>query len=333
MATIVCHNTKEIKMIGADQYRIFDIVDGQQRLTTLIILLKAIELSLPENSDERTILSNIIVKRDGNLILLQTNNTNGINFNHFLKEGIAPKKNDILTHSDQKLADAINECKSFVNSWNENHELVTLIHLVLHRLGFVVFDLEDNQVVYTIFEVLNSRGLVVDWLDKTKSVLMGRAYELAKSPEAANDEIRILQDIWGQIYNEIANENIPGDEILRITATLFYGEGQGKPRSSENSLDLLRTAADKFDEPSRISKKILDIARKLSDLYASKHLGPVTGILHTRLLAIAIHTAQNVTESEREKLLDQWGTSYISNFWHTRQRFTHKSWRLCPSLD
>jgi uncharacterized protein with ParB-like and HNH nuclease domain len=47
MATIVCHKTPEIKAVGTAQYRIYDIVDGQQRLTTLILLLKCIELLLP----------------------------------------------------------------------------------------------------------------------------------------------------------------------------------------------------------------------------------------------------------------------------------------------
>ena len=60
MATIVCHRTSETKDIGAAQYRVYDVVDGQQRLTTLI--------------------------------LLQTNNTNEHNFNRFIREGRAPAR-------------------------------------------------------------------------------------------------------------------------------------------------------------------------------------------------------------------------------------------------
>lgn len=306
MATIVCHRTAETKDVGAVQYRMYDVVDGQQRLTTLILLLKSIELALPEGSDDRADLARTLVKRDGHLILLQTNNANQFNFNRFIREGVVPSQSDIQTHSDRNLASAIRECAQFVSSWKSSRNILALMRLVLHRLGFVVFDTEDSRVVYTVFEVLNSRGLAVDWLDKTKSVLMGRMYELSASPSATEAEIESLQAIWGQIYREIAKEDVPGEEILRIAATLYYGSGQRKPRSAEDSLDLLRNEAVSFDKPRKISMQLLDVARKVVELYASTHLGPVTEILHARLLAVALKSATGVDDNERRKLLDQW---------------------------
>jgi uncharacterized protein with ParB-like and HNH nuclease domain len=65
MATLVCYRTPETKAVGATQYRVYDIVDGQQRLTTLIILLKCIELAMPADQEDRKDLAKILVKRDG----------------------------------------------------------------------------------------------------------------------------------------------------------------------------------------------------------------------------------------------------------------------------
>jgi hypothetical protein len=180
------------------------------------------------------------------------------------------------------------------------------MRLILHRLGFIVYDTEDSRVVYTLFEVLNSRGLAVDWLDKTKSVLMGKAYELCDTPLTQQAEIETLQKIWSQIYVELAKDDIPGDEILRITATLYYGPGQGKPRPAEESLELLRNECKKCSSPTVISERILEVARKLASLYAKVQLGAVTDILQARLLAVAILSATGVNEEERAKLLDEW---------------------------
>lgn len=306
MATLVCYRTPETKSVGTNHYRVYDIVDGQQRLTTLIILLKCIELALATNSDDRGDLAKILVKRDGHLILLQTNNANERIFNRFIREGIRPGDGDLQIHSDFNLATAIKDCSKFVEEWKAGKGIEALMSLVLHRLGFVVHDTEDSRAVYTVFEVLNSRGLDVDWLDKTKSMLMGRAFELAASPAVAEAEIQSLQNLWGEIYRELAKEDVPGDEILRVTATLHFGAGAGKPRSAEDSLVQLRQACDTFDRPRKLSEWLLDYAKKLTALHGNIFLGPVTEILHARLLAVAIMSAKGVSEPERAKLLEQW---------------------------
>jgi hypothetical protein len=307
MATLACFRTGEVKAVGSTEYRLHDVVDGQQRLTTLILILKCIELALPPDAEERNDLAKVIVKRDGNLILLQTNNANERIFNAFLRDGRAPAKVDVQTSADRNLRNAIKECAAFVAEWSPQHgDLMSLLRLVQNRLGFVVYDTEERRTVYTVFEVLNSRGLTVDWLDKCKSILMGRAFDLAKSTEAANASINTLQNIWGDIYREIADVRIRGQEIVRVAATLSYGESKGKPRPADESLDLIRVDCDDADKPRRIAEGILDITRKLVVLERNRFLGPVTHILHARILAIALESAESLSQDERKKALGQW---------------------------
>lgn len=52
MATVVAL-AKDNRLIGADEYRTVEIVDGQQRVTTLVILLKAIEKNLADQDFNR----------------------------------------------------------------------------------------------------------------------------------------------------------------------------------------------------------------------------------------------------------------------------------------
>ncbi|MEH6876126.1 MAG: DUF262 domain-containing HNH endonuclease family protein [Candidatus Competibacter sp.] len=306
MATVVCYQTNEVKEIGSKEYRLYDVVDGQQRLTTLILLIKCIHLALVPG-EEKDELGKIIVKSDGNLILLQTNNTNKHIFNNFIREGTFPHKDKVVTHADRNIYQGIRECTQFIDEWKGVYgDPLSLLRIIKNKLGFVVFDTDDSRVVYSLFEVLNSRGLAVDWLDKCKSSLMGIAFEKAKTDESCSNYLEELNDLWGNIYKELAKYPVPGQEVLRVTATLYTGTESGKPQKADSALSSLANSCSTSEDTLKISNWILDVTEKLVNLQSNIHLGPVTNILQARVLAVAIALTDSVTNDERSKLLDQW---------------------------
>jgi hypothetical protein len=56
MATVVGLN-RGLRTIVTDEYSVIEVVDGQQRLTTLIILLKSIQLALSDPSKDQAKLA------------------------------------------------------------------------------------------------------------------------------------------------------------------------------------------------------------------------------------------------------------------------------------
>lgn len=203
MAAVVCLR-RETKELGTDEFQMLDVVDGQQRITTLIILFKAICLALdPEHGPEKKLLeemSDLLVKPDSDeLLLLQTNHDSSHHFADFLRKGKSVAVTTAKTTADRQILSAIEDCQQFLRKWKENgNDLLSLGALLKNRLYFLLHEIEEEKAVYTVFEVLNSRGLSVSWLDRLKSILMGIAFEL---PKANNDAlIKELHTKWRDIY-------------------------------------------------------------------------------------------------------------------------------------
>ena len=91
MATIVAL-ARDARIIGADEFRTVEIVDGQQRVTTIVILLKAIEKAFNHQDQRqdkiRREISSLLVKDDEHsLVLLQTNHDSTSVFTDYIRHG------------------------------------------------------------------------------------------------------------------------------------------------------------------------------------------------------------------------------------------------------
>ena len=231
MATVVgLKREKEEKEIATEVYDFIEIVDGQQRITTLVLLLKAIEQKLnSEIPDEKALaqeLKKLLVKQDeASLILLRTNHDGGRHFANYLRYGKHSPAEVAQTLADYELLSAIDECKFFVDEWNKPVELLGILK---NKLTFVYHEIDNEAAVYTVFETLNDRGLDVSWLDKLKSRLMRKVFE--DNQGNSKELIDELHNIWGKIYETLGplhkvasdiglRENV-SSETLRFAATL-----------------------------------------------------------------------------------------------------------------
>jgi hypothetical protein len=235
MAAVVgLRRDKEI--LGTDEFHVMEIVDGQQRLTTLIILLNVIKLALnQENKAEKKLieeLSELLVKPEGDeLLLLQTNHDGSQFFTNFLRKGISPTSDSGKTLADREILEAIEDCKQFVSTWvGGGNTLSELLALLKNKLFFMLHEIDDEKSVYTVFEVLNSRGLDVSWMDRLKSILMGSAFELKNANQAG--VIGELHSTWRDIYSIIGLRPGMSTEALRFAATLKEAEAPSRPSRS-----------------------------------------------------------------------------------------------------
>ncbi len=309
MSTIVCLNQHESRQVGTDKYEKYYIVDGQQRITTLIIILKALSKALKngtsEEKEEFTKLESLLVKKDKRIVLLQTNHDNQQIFFNYLVTGEIPKRKTAKTFTDRNMIDAFTEAEAFIKKWRSNRDLIKLLEIIKNRLGFIFYVLKDAGSVYRVFEVLNSRGLVVDWLDKVKSSLMGVIYD--KYPaNTANTHIDHLHKTWISIYSKIGLADIAGHEIVRFSATLLKDDSGNKPLSAEESLDYFLIACNKdINEVFVIVDFISKVTERLKEIYIDRRLKAVTDISQARLLAVAIKLSK-LNDNQKDNLLIEW---------------------------
>ncbi len=324
MATVVglCRNTRRIH---ENEYQFIEIVDGQQRLTTLVLLLKTIQQKLtssltdedrmkgtPEARSERNLQELIVKQDDLSLVLLQTNHDLSQYFANFLRddEGVQPPPiSDAQTLADQDLLRAIHECKSFVDQWEDTIDLLSIIK---NQLRFIFHEITDEAAVYTVFEVLNNRGLYVSWLDRLKSMLMAVVFE--DNQGNSIEHIEELHQIWSAIYATVGLQEALDTESLRFAATLRLNRDGRKILSEEESFKRIKSdVGNSAAKTIEISKWLLEVTKAVKQVHVDMqpYKSVVTKIVHARLLAVSI-LLRKFGEAEETSLLTEWeNTSFL----------------------
>ena len=100
MATVVGLRRKT-EIIGTTEYQFVDIVDGQQRITTLILLLKAIAKATDQQKIGAEINDSLVKDDEATLLLLQTNHDSSDYFANYLRNGTHSPSKEATTIADR----------------------------------------------------------------------------------------------------------------------------------------------------------------------------------------------------------------------------------------
>ncbi|MBI2303253.1 MAG: DUF262 domain-containing protein [Chloroflexi bacterium] len=310
MATVVGLR-REKRTIMTKEHQVIEVVDGQQRITTLILLLKAsakaIDRSDPVGEKIGKELDDTLVKDDkATLLLLQTNHDISHHFADYLRAGNHLPSETANTLADRELLMATEECEKFVADWqSDGNSIEDLVGLLKNRLTFVFHEIGDEALVYTVFEVLNSRGLDVSWFDRLKSTLMAIVFEAETGNK--NEIIDEVHQLWTDIYRCVGLRLGLSTESLRFAATLLTSYAHSRPLGEEEAVNLLRDQSK--DEPAKVieTTKWLKAATEAVDqLLADRRRNAVTQIAQARMVATAVYLRPDFTEDEKAKILLRW---------------------------
>lgn len=199
----------------------YDIVDGQQRLTTLVILIHEL-LRRVDNTE----LFSLFIKRGeyGNQRLVFEPNSETKDYFH--KTII--EDNETILVADIASKKNILAAKKIIREWLEgklNH--LEILETITTRLGFLFFSPINDDEIGIMFEVINDRGKPLSQLEKIKNYLL---YFSAKSKKS-NLKEKVVSS-WPMILNNLslANKYSIDDEdgFLRFCWLVYFDTNKSK---------------------------------------------------------------------------------------------------------
>ncbi|MFC2065262.1 DUF262 domain-containing protein [Chloroflexota bacterium] len=202
-----------------DPFEIIEIVDGQQRITTLIIYVRLILGRLKDAGEDVDLLSNAYVRYGGRNKLKVQPEDNVFFESYILKE--LDGSNMIRTPAQGRLWTASQFLQERVNTYTI--EQMREIRKKIDRTRVLIYSVQDKSEATLIFEVTNDRGKPLTNLEKTKAFLMHKTYLASPDPEP---ELETIQQSFVDIFHDLEpilekQKNVFEDSILQYHFIAF----------------------------------------------------------------------------------------------------------------
>lgn len=183
-----------------------ELVDGQQRLTTLTVLLKSIEKAYQkiERIETATEIRKMLQCKGPDKVLknkLLLGDLDNSDYELIMTDG------DFEEIENKHLKDAIEYFDYWLSEYNEE-DLDHYYHKLINIAVIIRLDVTLAQDAYKLFETINNRGLKLSATDIIKNFLLGHASKI-------NDDTTLEQvkSIWAQIIKEL--DGINTDNFFR----------------------------------------------------------------------------------------------------------------------
>ncbi|RZK39057.1 MAG: DUF262 domain-containing protein [Pedobacter sp.] len=191
------------------------VVDGQQRLTTISILLYALRRKFKELGNDYNVSQISYLLYCGNpneektpkLILGELDN----------KDYASLLKHQLEKIENKRILEAFSTFEWFINdAYDEKGDewINGYFQKLIYTAKIIRLDVQQAQDAYKLFETINNRGLKLSVTDILKNFILGHA---AKISETKLEEVKTL---WADLI--IALDGIPTDDFFRQYVTSVY---------------------------------------------------------------------------------------------------------------
>ena len=202
----------------------YEVVDGQQRLTTIGIILAALKNQISKQDIENDLQQKIILKdiygqdnaQEEPRLRVRSNEYDL--YTKYILQGDKSFLPTIPTYTERLFLDNFEKLQDYFINLKDNDELCKLAGYILHKVLVVSVTTDSFTSSYRLFNVLNTRGLSLSQAD----LLKNRLFEIAA--EKGFNQQRI-ESYWDEIETLVGIENM--DKFL-ITHTISQKTNRNK---------------------------------------------------------------------------------------------------------
>jgi uncharacterized protein with ParB-like and HNH nuclease domain len=242
----------------------FQIIDGQQRLTTLSILILAtlkcikdmvdIGIDAENNNKRKESLLNSYIGYIDPVTLISNNKLKlNRNSNDYYKQHLVLLKELPLrnTNASEK---HMRECFNWYydkikKEFKSGENLAAFIDNIVDKLFFTVIEVTDQINAFKVFETLNARGVQLSASDLLKNYLFSVVDET--NPHVS--EIEELENIWSKIVGKLGEQKF--EDYLR-----YFWNSENKSVGKKNLFKTIKSNINSKDQVFKLIRNLNDTA-------------------------------------------------------------------------
>ncbi len=203
----------------------FQVIDGQQRLTTMSILILAVLKCLQELADKGIDAEQNRRRKDALLnsyigfldpVTLISRNKLRLNRNNddYYRNYIVPLQNLPLRNinvSEKQMRSCFNWFYERIRkTYVTGEALAGFVDSIVDKLFFTVIKVSDELNAFKVFETLNARGVKLSSADLLKNYL----FSVVDASHPHKSELEEMDHLWSKVLGKLGEEQFP--EFLRI---------------------------------------------------------------------------------------------------------------------